>query len=912
MVSKRFGGSEEVAAALAEGVVSKMEQRGPSRVFIYGPSGIGKTTMLSRIQTAWEARGWSAWAKDCASNQPNTTWSSGDVPTSSDWLVQFHFLMTGARSGPRLVLIDDLQFADSSTFRLLTELAKSGSERIALVVSYRDDVSFSLPEEFASFALLVPDSTRLAVPPLGWSETRSLLSGLVPPAMEPGIELTDRLFSLTGGNPLYVEHAAHALRTGHDPFGDDAGLLGLLARRISALGPEAQELLSTAAAVGDRFAVWLVASVESRSEADVWRLMRAAVHSGIIRETDSELELAFAHPAIREAASRFRLRHERVLLHRELLQRFELSGDDTDPLVLAQHAELAGDWAGYRKYSEAAAEAANDRRDFRRAADHLDRAVAAARLSSGRADEPLIRKAALAWVAAGRGARAAELWEELAERRFVEGDPRGEAESYAQAVRAEFSETRLERLYEAIPRARALGPSAALATALASAVHATAGGRMVGGRSVLGASEEALTMAREVSDDEPLAIALLARGHIVANSVDFEAGIAFLRECLEVAQRSGARREEHAALVNLVLLLTKSGDWQNARSQAESAATSATWRGAFRLAGQFHAKVADILRMTGDLEGAARTAAEATLMTDKEDLQSFQVSHLARAAVAADRGQWLTVDVELDTILSEPGTARDSWFPGANVSYMRARSHLATGRVADAWVEAKRVHHLWLKSGDAYYASRFLEPYIALLCSTAQLENATEVVAELTRRLRWLPAEIRRTTQPWVDAFVARLALGRGELERALSLESNCQDAWVVLGEPYPLARSRFRLADILLKRAQPGDRPRAKLLLATAQQTLESLGAPEAASVRSLRRREKWLRDTRASDSGRLTTREREIAELVAAGHSNQAIATVLTLSPRTVENHIARIYSKTGVNSRVQLSTLPSLRAK
>jgi ATP/maltotriose-dependent transcriptional regulator MalT len=54
------------------------------------------------------------------------------------------------------------------------------------------------------------------------------------------------------------------------------------------------------------------------------------------------------------------------------------------------------------------------------------------------------------------------------------------------------------------------------------------------------------------------------------------------------------------------------------------------------------------------------------------------------------------------------------------------------------------------------------------------------------------------------------------------------------------------------------------------------------------------------------LTPREQEIADLVAIGLTNQAIATRLYLSTRTVESHVARIFRKTGVSSRAVLATL------
>ncbi|MFE5655827.1 AAA family ATPase [Streptomyces sp. NPDC056517] len=54
------------------------------------------------------------------------------------------------------------------------------------------------------------------------------------------------------------------------------------------------------------------------------------------------------------------------------------------------------------------------------------------------------------------------------------------------------------------------------------------------------------------------------------------------------------------------------------------------------------------------------------------------------------------------------------------------------------------------------------------------------------------------------------------------------------------------------------------------------------------------------------LTPREREISVLVAEGLTNQAVADRLCLSPRTVESHVARVYRKTGVESRAALASL------
>ena len=54
------------------------------------------------------------------------------------------------------------------------------------------------------------------------------------------------------------------------------------------------------------------------------------------------------------------------------------------------------------------------------------------------------------------------------------------------------------------------------------------------------------------------------------------------------------------------------------------------------------------------------------------------------------------------------------------------------------------------------------------------------------------------------------------------------------------------------------------------------------------------------------LTDRETEILRLVASGLTNKAIADRLVLSIRTVETHVARIYAKLGVSTRVQATSI------
>lgn len=67
---------------------------------------------------------------------------------------------------------------------------------------------------------------------------------------------------------------------------------------------------------------------------------------------------------------------------------------------------------------------------------------------------------------------------------------------------------------------------------------------------------------------------------------------------------------------------------------------------------------------------------------------------------------------------------------------------------------------------------------------------------------------------------------------------------------------------------------------------------------------------DSTASAFPQLTPRERELLALIAAGHTNGAIASRLVLSPKTVQNHVSSIFSKLQVADRGQAIVLARQR--
>jgi two-component system response regulator FixJ len=68
------------------------------------------------------------------------------------------------------------------------------------------------------------------------------------------------------------------------------------------------------------------------------------------------------------------------------------------------------------------------------------------------------------------------------------------------------------------------------------------------------------------------------------------------------------------------------------------------------------------------------------------------------------------------------------------------------------------------------------------------------------------------------------------------------------------------------------------------------------------------WSRRQRSirARTAALSARERQVFDLLVQGHSNKAVADILGLSPKTVEDHRAAIVAKTGTNGLAQLIAL------
>ena len=166
----------------------------------------------------------------------------------------------------------------------------------------------------------------------------------------------------------------------------------------------------------------------------------------------------------------------------------------------------------------------------------------------------------------------------------------------------------------------------------------------------------------------------------------------------------------------------------------------------------------------------------------------------------------------------------------------------------------------------------------------------------------------QRTATALLTKAAVRLAHKDANGARALAEEAiELADG---AGNPVLAARARGVLGAAL---ARTGDERRGVAELEAAERTLSSCGAMREAdaAARELRRlghrgRRRARGATSSTTTAALSPREQEVAALVAAGKRNRDVAAALFVSEKTVESHLARIYDKLGVHSRVALAAI------
>jgi DNA-binding CsgD family transcriptional regulator len=890
----------------------------PAIVVIEGEAGIGKSRLLAEALEAARARGLQvvagrgqdlernrpfgllADAFGCSRSSPDPRRAAiaallathggdlGVTTVSSDPGLQFQAVDAFgdlaealARRGPLVVGLDDLQWADPSTLLTLGALARRRTGGpVALVAALRP-----LPRgrelERALEALDAAGARRLALGQLDQEAVAELVAEAV--AAEPGPKLMAEV-AAAGGNPLFVTELVAALASegairtvgGRAEMAETTlppNLRLTILRRLSFLPDETLEALRPAAILGSSFSLAELSATTGRSALELSWVLAEALQARVL-EDDGE-RLRFRHDLIHEAIYGDLPASVRLGLHREAGRRLAAAG--AGALQVAEHlarGAVPGDAEAVAWLARAAGDAGP--RSPAAAAELLERALALADPADPGRDRLLVERAgALMW--SGRLAEAEDAFRSLLDR---EHDPSVAVQARTLLSRTLATQGRVREALQELECARRSPGLAGQPQAAAWAAEAMA--RMELGQldGAVAAAERARTAPALPGDHPAVILATASLAFVEERRANLGRALDTIDQAVRLADRSPERRGHrnplHLARGSILMDLDRLPE---ARSTLQTGRRISEELGVRWRLPLYQAVLGMERFLAGEWDEALAELEEALeLATETGERYSLVLTHAVAALIALHRGELRLAEAAAATAERElAGTGprfRGQWVTWARALLLEAEG--ATGEalatLAGCWDECAGL-------GLAVEVPVFGADLVRLAVAAGQRPRAEQVaaaVAEVADRnqVASLTGAARRCQGLAAEDAAAAFA-HRGRPEEAVPLLRRALERHERLGAARGAARVEAALRELGVRRGRRGPRQRPRL-------GWESL-----------------------------TRTERQVVDLVVEGLSNPQIGERLFVSPRTVQTHVAHVFTKLGISSRAQLAAEAARRS-
>lgn len=889
------------AAELAslDEVVASLEQGHGSVLTVEGPAGTGKTRLLThlvdRSPVAHHAR-----AVELDAHLPlgvagrlldaplqDFAWRPG--PISGTTLAEagagpMYGLARAvvdlvAAHGPRVLVVDDAQWADPQTLDLVTYLAGMTSDLPLIVaIGARSGLIGDVLNRIGS----TPHMTRLELADLPPDQAATLVRARLPDTTDA---LVDMCVRVTGGNPMLLHELTTAIAasgTASHPQTAEriAGMAprtvtdGVLTR-LGQLGVPAADLARAVAVLGDgaslHHAARLAELDPDAAAAAADRLVEAAVLT-------SEQGLSFLHPLLADAVLR-----------------------DMGPFTLA------------RRYRQAADVVAAD--------GLVDRAGAYLLRTDPTGDPHVV-----------------DLLTAAGEHALAKGDPRNAASLLGRAIAEPPAAPLRPAVLLSLARAEAASGDPKALDHLDEALRTVPDPRVRAetrhGLSQLlhlrgdfaGAVRAAETALAELPDDDPLRDRLDAGWLLAAGMLPetYQRSLEVTRELTEAAVEG--RRPTHPVLsaIAALHLLCTGDDPAFATELAEAALQDS-----FDVNGAGAGYALSVLAWTGQLTRLAAAtdlvdaaaAAEHSLLgaalsshwrgrerLDRGDLTTAH-DHVLRARAAEDLGwqvyrpltaallaeiRWESGDVE-GAAAATRDTGDDAYDP--ILRHARGRVALARGDFRTALdefaVTGQVLQDMWRIDGSIVVPWR------------SGVALATHGLGDADRALDESSIAVETARAAGISIVLARALRTHGLIvggEEGVDLLREASEVAAATESVLEQVRTAVEWGAALRR---IGARGEARAVLASAREQAESVGLIALAARARDEQRASGARPRRVSLTGpeSLTPSESRIASLAASGATNRDIAAQLYLSPKTVSWHLSAVFRKLDVSDRKDL---------
>jgi DNA-binding CsgD family transcriptional regulator len=781
-------------------------------------------------------------------------------------------LSDAAEAQPLICVVDDAQWLDRCSAQVLSFVARRlQAESVMALFAERDQ---DQPTELAGLPELVLQR-------LSDADARELLASSTPGRFDERVR--QRIIDEARGNPLALlelpRGVSSASLAGGFAVADSLPLVSRVEasfrRRVDQLPEETQRLLLLGAAepTGDPMLLWQAASViglpiEAAAPAEAADLIAVGTR------------VSFRHPLLRSAIYGAASADRRRTAHRALAGAIDPERDPDRRAWHRAHAALAPDEEVALEL-ELSAGRAQARGGIAAAAAFLQRAVTLTADPARRAERAL----AAAQASLEAGAFDAAL---------------GVLDTAEAGPLDEFQRARLDLLRGRIASASSFGIGAAqllkaarqlepLDVDLARETYLEAWGAAT----AAGELDSAGTL-REVSRavrsapppaHEPLASDLLLDGlaQLVAEGLapaapTLRKAVSAFRDDEKVLQFGAMAATAGAALWDVE-------SWDAAITRQLQLAREA---GALaQLATALQGK-GIVVTWSGDFRGAASVIAEADAVTAATGIR---IASYGGVLLAAYQGREAEASALLTTTI-ENATASGE---GVGLQFARWASAVlfnGLGRYGEALVVARQASDAAPELFISHWA-------LAELVEACARSGNSNLAAEALERLVEAPSA---SGTDWGLGIVARsrALVSEDDAAEALYLEAITRLGRTPLRPE--LARAHLVYGEWLRRENRRMD---AREQLRTAYELFISFGADAFAerTRRELLATGEKVRKRSDETRGQLTAQEEQIARLAADAQTNQEIGAQLFLSPRTIEWHLHKVFTKLGVASRMQL---------
>ncbi|MCX4247851.1 AAA family ATPase [Paraliomyxa miuraensis] len=235
------------------------------------------------------------------------------------------------REHPLVVILDDLQWVDSATLRILSQvLGNHDCAHLLVVGAYRSeevDAAHPLVTTMVGLREAGVRSDELELGELELSDVTAWVADTLGCTTDAAYPLAALVHGKTGGNPFFIGELLHALHDGGlltldtegwtwdlaaiEAHGVSTSVVALLVDKVRLLPDATQQILRIAACMGNVFSLGLLCQVLDRPLDGVAHGLQEAVGAGLVQPLDDLYQQANLGMSGGEAAC-YRFTHDRI------------------------------------------------------------------------------------------------------------------------------------------------------------------------------------------------------------------------------------------------------------------------------------------------------------------------------------------------------------------------------------------------------------------------------------------------------------------------------------------------------------------------------------------------------------------------------------------------------------------------